>query len=370
MIGGKMDIDKVVSAAISQQASDIHVQVGEPLVFRIHGHLQRVEGPVFDSESVVAFLRGFVNNDNLVNQLNEVGQVDLGIQLNISGEPRSFRVNAFKEAKGLAVSIRVIPNEIPTPEEIGLPPVMTQLIKRPQGLLLVTGPTGSGKSTTLACLLNWINHNYSKRIITVERPIEFPFVNDQSFFVRREVPIQVRSCASALHGMLRQDPDIIMVGELRRAEEFEVAMLAAETGHLVLSTVHTRSAKDTVNRIVDEFDGPQQSRIRAALASSLLGVISQRLLRTPDESSRVMACEVLVNNPAVANIIREGRFEQLDSRIQTGKGQGMQFFDDHLFQLLCSGQVNYAEALAVARDPDELARRIAQRNRDLQNNAG
>jgi len=365
-----MDIEKVVSAAIAQRASDIHVQVGEPLVFRIHGRLERVDGPVFDSESVVTFLRGFVNNDNLVNQLSEVGQVDLGIQLAVAGDVRSFRVNAFKESKGLAVSIRVIPNEIPTPEEIGLPHVMTKLIKRPQGLLLVTGPTGSGKSTTLASMLNWINQNSSKRIITVERPIEFPFVNDQSFFVRREVPIQVRSCASALHGMLRQDPDIIMVGELRREEEFEVAMLAAETGHLVLSTVHTRSAKDTVNRIVDEFDGPQQSRVRAALASSLLGVISQRLIKTADESGRVMACEVMVNNPAIANIIREGRFEQLDSNIQTGRGQGMQFFDDDLFRLLCIGKISYAEALAAARNPDELAMRIAKRNRDSQGNAG
>lgn len=279
-------------------------------------------------------------------------------------------MNAFKEAQGLAVSIRVIPNEIPTPQDIGLPAVATQMVKRPQGLLLVTGPTGSGKSTTLASLLNWVNQNFSKRIITVESPIEFPFVNDQSFFVRREVPIQVRSCASALHGMLRQDPDVIMVGELRRDEEFEVAMLAAETGHLVISTVHTRSAKDTVNRIVDEFDGPQQSRIRAALSSSLLGIVSQRLLPTTQGDGRLMACEVLVNNPAVGNIIREGKFEKLNTCIQTGKGQGMQLFDDHLFTLLCDGKVLYEDALSVARHPEELAMRIARHNLESQSNAG
>ena len=161
-----------------------------------------------------------------------------------------------------------------------------------------------------------------------------------------------------------------MVGELRRDEEFEIAMLAAETGHLVLSTVHTRSAKDTVNRIVDEFDGPQQSRIRAALASSLLGIVSQRLVPRVDAEGRVMACEVLVNNPAVGNLIREGRFERLDTKIQTGKGYGMQLFDDHLFQLICEGKISFNSALSVARNPDELAVRIAKRNRDLQSNAG
>ena len=365
-----MDIDKVVSAAIAKNASDIHVQVGESLVFRIHGELHRLDTGVISHDDVKSFLMGFVNNDSLVNELTEAGQVDLGIQLQVGGEQRSFRVNAFKEAKGMAVAVRVIPNKLQTPEQIGLPSVVTDLIRRPQGLILVTGPTGSGKSTTLASLLNWINLHESKRIITVESPMEFPFRNEKSFFVRREVPVQVRSCASALQGMLRQDPDIIMVGELRRDEEFEIAMLAAETGHLVLSTVHTRSAKDTVNRIVDEFDGPQQSRIRAALASSLLGIVSQRLVPRVDGEGRVMACEVLVNNPAVGNLIREGRFERLDTTIQTGKGYGMQLFDDHLFQLICEGKVSFENALSVARSPDELAIRIAKRNRDLQSDAG
>ena len=365
-----MDIEKIVSAAINKNASDIHVQVGESLVFRIHGELHRLDTKVISHDDVKSFLKGFVNNDSLVNELAESGQVDLGIQLQIGGELRSFRVNAFKEAKGLAVAIRVIPNVLQTPEEIGLPRVVTDLVRRPQGLVLVTGPTGSGKSTTLASLLNWVNLNESKRIITVESPMEFPFRNEKSFFVRREVPVQVRSCASALHGMLRQDPDIIMVGELRRDEEFEIAMLAAETGHLVLSTVHTRSAKDTVNRIIDEFDGPQQSRVRAALASSLLGIVSQRLVPKVGGDGRVMACEVLVNNPAVGNIIRDGKFERLNTTIQTGKGTGMQLFDDHLFQLICEGTVLFNDALSVARAPEELAMRIAKRNRDLQSDAG
>ena len=365
-----MDIDKVVIEAISKDASDVHVQVGEPLVFRIHGNLRRMDGPVFDAEGVTRFLRGFVNNEALVNELAEHGQVDLAIQLSINDRLRSFRINAFKEAKGLAVSIRVIPTDIPEPDELGLPAVVKQLVTRPQGLLLVTGPTGSGKSTTLASLLQWINEHFAKRIVTVESPIEFPFENDKSFFVRREVPIQVRSCATALYGMLRQDPDLIMVGELRRDEEFEVALQAADTGHLVLATVHTRSAKDTVTRIVDEFDSRQQSRVRAALASSLLGVVSQRLIKRRRGFGRVMACEVLVNNPAVGNIIREERFERLETSIQTGRGQGMQLFDDHVFRLITEGVVTFEDALAVARKPDELAKRIAKYNRDSQSDAG
>ena len=365
-----MEIHKVVTAAIGQSASDIHVQVGEPLVLRIHGQLQRLDMPVMDDRDVRSFLKSFVNSDSLLQRLNEEGQIDLGVQLEVGQSVRSFRVNAFKEAKGLAVSIRIIPNLLQTPDDIGLPVVATELVQRPQGLLLVTGPTGSGKSTTLATLLNWVNRNFAKRIITVESTIEFPFENDKSFFIRREVPVQVRSCASALHGMLRQDPDIIMVGELRRDEEFEVAMLAAETGHLVLSTVHTRSAKDTVNRIVDEFDGPQQSRIKAALASSLLGIVSQRLLPAADNNGRVMACEVLVNNPAVSHTIREGKFEKLDTIIQTGKSQGMQLFDDHLFRLVVRNAVLLNDALAVARSPEELARRIAKWNRDSQERVG
>jgi len=361
-----MHIDKLANAAAKKGASDIHVKVGEPPVFRIHGEMHRLDCAPMSSEKMSSLLKQFIIESALA-RLNEVGFVDGSFKLEIDGEKRSFRYNAFSEQDGRSVSIRLIPAFAPSPEELGIPKALLTLTEQQSGMILITGSTGSGKSTTLASLLDHVIQRKSCKISTVENPIEFPLRKGLAFVTRTEVPVNVRNYADSIYAMLRQDPDKIMVGEMRNCEELEAGIFASETGHMLFSTLHTRTVSDTITRIIDSFDSIEQNRIRGALASSVSGIFCQKLLKRKDGSGRVMAYEFMSTTPGIRNLIREGKDHQLVSTIQTsGEKYGMRLMDDSIFKLWSEDIVSVEEALEKAINQNELAKRIAEekRNRD------
>jgi twitching motility protein PilT len=284
-------------------------------------------------------------------ELQEEGGTDFGFAF---GDQGRFRVAVFKQKGNISVVLRLIPNKIMTFDEIGLPKITAALCRRPRGMFLVTGPTGSGKTTTLACMLNYINENFDRHIVTVEDPIEYYHPHKKSIMNQREVGVDVPSFGEALRRVLRQDPDIILVGELRDLETIESAVRAAETGHLVFSTVHTTSASGTVNRIIDVFPTDQQEQIRIQLSGNLIAVLSQALCPLATGRGRVAAYEFMVVTPAIANLIRENKTYRIDSSIQTGKKLGMQLLDEHLWELYDTGKITLEEMLDKGRQPGAL----------------
>jgi twitching motility protein PilT len=349
--GGVMNhLHQWLAACIAQQASDLHLSAGLPPMMRLHGEIHRMSADALGGEEIQAMLRS-VMGDVLFKHFGEALEVDFSTDLPRLGR---FRVNAFHQTRGVGAVFRVIPAHVPTLSDIHAPAILTQLLAQTQGLILVTGPTGSGKSTTMAAMVDHINTHIGGHILTVEDPVEFVHVPKRGLVNQREVGTHSHSFAHALRSALREDPDVLLVGELRDLETIQLALTAAETGHLVLATVHTSSAAKTVDRLVDVFAGDEKNMARAMLAESLVAVISQTLCKRLDGAGRVAAHEVMVATAAIRHLIREAKVAQMYSVIQTGQSQGMQTLDQHLQALLREGQLSLTEAQTYARSPESL----------------
>jgi twitching motility protein PilT len=345
-----VNMDRLLQACVMQGGSDIHLVTGRPPVLRIDGRLRSLETKVLGSDDTVALMKSITPERNQ-QELQEEGGTDFGFAF---GDKARFRVAIFKQKGNVTVVLRLIPTKIMTFEEIGLPQICTALCRRPRGLFLVTGPTGCGKTTTLACMLNYINENLDRHIVTVEDPIEYYHEHKKSIVNQRAVGIDVPSFGEALRRVLRQDPDVILVGELRDLETIEAAVRAAETGHLVFSTVHTTSAAGTITRLIDVFPPNQQEQIRTQLSTNLIAVLSQVLCPLATGRGRIAAYEFMVVTPAISNLIRESKTYRIDSSIQTGKKLGMQLLDEHLWNLYDMGKITLEEMLDKARQPGAL----------------
>jgi len=343
-------MDRLLQACVSQGASDIHLVVGRPPVLRIDGRLRSLETKVLEPEDTAALMKS-ITPDRGQQELQEEGGTDFGFAY---GDAARFRVAVFRQKGSISLVLRLIPTKIMSFEEIGLPKICAALCRRPRGLFLVTGPTGSGKTTTLACMVNYINENFDRHIITIEDPIEYYHTHKKSIVNQREVGVDVPSFGEGIRRVLRMDPDVILVGELRDLETMEGAIRAAETGHLVFSTVHTTSAAGTVTRIIDVFPVNQQEQIRIQLSSNLIAVLSQALCPLAVGKGRVAAYEFMVVTPAIANLIRENKTYRIDSSIQTGRKLGMQLLDEHLWQLYDIGKITLEEMLDNSRQPGAL----------------
>ena len=349
-----VNMDRLLQACVSQGASDIHLVTGRPPVLRIDGRLRSLETKVLEPDDTVALMKSITPERNQ-QELQEEGGTDFGFAF---GDAARFRVAIFRQKGNITLVLRLIPTKIMTFEEIGLPKICSALCRRPRGMFLVTGPTGSGKTTTLACMVNYINENFDRHIVTVEDPIEYYHNHKKSIINQREVGIDVPSFSEALRRVLRQDPDVILVGELRDLETIEAAIRAAETGHLVFSTVHTTSAAGTITRIIDVFPVDQQEQIRVQLSSNLIAVLSQALCPLATGKGRIAAYEFMVVTPAIANLIRENKTYRIDSSIQTGKKLGMQLLDEHLWQLYDRGKITMDEMLEKGRQPGALQDKV------------
>lgn len=353
-------IEKLLQAVIKQGASDLHLTVGQPPVLRLNGRLRQLETKVLEPEDTIGLMKS-ITPERWQNELQEVGSADFGFSF---GEDTRFRVSVFKQQGLVAMVLRQIPSELKSMDDLGLPPVCAHLCRRPRGLFLVTGPTGSGKSTTLASMINYINENEDHHIITIEDPIEFTHKHKRSTINQREVGIDVPNFAEAIRRALRQDPDVILVGEMRDLETIEAAITAAETGHVVFGTLHTTGAQGTVNRIIDAFPTNQQEQIRTQLSTSIIGILSQALL-PKIAGGRVAAFEMCVMTPAIGNLIRENKTFRMNSSIQTGTKHGMQLLDDALFKLWQEEVCEKVEVLSKANDAAELAQRISNHERGV-----
>jgi twitching motility protein PilT len=353
-------IDKLLQTVVNRKASDLHITVGQPPVIRIDGRLHRLETKVLEPEDTTALMKS-ITPERCQREIQEVGGADFGFAF---GEVARFRVSIFKQRGHIAMVLRQIPTKLLNMKELGTPEVLTKLIMRPRGLILVTGPTGSGKTTTLAAAVDYLNENIDHHIITIEDPIEFYHKHKKSMINQRELGVDVPSFAEAIRRGLRQDPDVIMVGEMRDLETIEAAITAAETGHIVFGTLHTTGAQGTINRIIDVFPTNQQEQIRVQLSTSVIGILSQALLPKIG-GGRVAAYEMLVVTPAIANLIRENKTFRITSSIQTGQKLGMQLLDDHMFTLWKRGLVEEKEILLRANSPDELRAKIARVKRGL-----
>jgi twitching motility protein PilT len=353
-------IDKLLQACVKQGASDIHITTGNPPVFRLHGRMRKLETKVLEPDDTVALMKS-IAPERSQRELQEKGSADFGFAF---GDLARFRVSIFKQRGNVSMVLRQIPNNMLTPEQLGLPDVCVKLVLRPRGLFLVTGPTGSGKSTTLASLVNYINENVDHHIITIEDPIEFYHYHKKSHINQREIGVDVPSFSEAIRRALRQDPDVILVGEMRDLETISAAISAAETGHMVFGTLHTNSAQGTVNRIIDAFPGNLQDQIRTQLSTALVGIVAQSLLPKIG-GGRCAAYEILVVTSGIANLIRENKTFRISSSIQTGAKFGMQLMDDCLFKLWREEKVTIEDTLAKAHNPDDLAKRILNAQRGL-----
>jgi len=342
----KMDIRKLLSIAKERDASDLHTTVGVPPVLRINGNLKKLNFPELTFEDVHEMIYSIIN-DEQKSKYKEFHELDFSFELeNVA----RFRINIFQTRRGEAAAFRLIPEKIKSLEELNLPKELTYFTKKSNGFVIVTGPTGSGKTTTLATLIDIINREKYNHIITIEDPIEFIHPHKNSVVDQREVGTHTDSFSYALRSALREDPDVILVGEMRDLETISMAVTAAETGHLVFSTLHTNSAAETVERIINVFPPYQQSQIRTQVAESLLGIVAQTLLSTIDGEGRVPAIELMVATPAIRNIIREEKIHQMPAIIQMGRKDGMISLDQSLKELLIEGKISREEAIKKAID--------------------
>jgi len=349
------DIYKLMDLAVRENASDIHLSVGRPPVIRLHGELLEVEGePSLTAEDTKALVREIAPEPNLA-ELEQVGTTDFGYAYE---DKARFRVSALTQKHTLALVMRLIPSKLLTFEEIGLPESVLELLTRTRGLILVTGPTGSGKTTTLATMLDWINTNRHTHIVTIEDPVEYYHTHKMSQVTQREVGVDVPTFAEAMRRVLRQDPDVILLGEMRDLETTSAAITAAETGHLVFGTLHTTGSARTVDRIIDQYPTTQQEQIRAQLAVSIIAVISQVLIPRADTKGRVAAFEIMIMNSAIENHIRKGETFKIPSAIQTSRRLGMTQLDDHLLRLVAEGKIRPKDALDLAQDQRMMESRL------------
>jgi len=342
-----MDITQLLAFAVEQGASDCHLSSGEPPMLRIHGDLKKLDHPSLTQEDVHAMVFDIMN-DAQRKAFEENHDVDFSFEM---GDVARFRVNLFMQRKGEAAVFRTIPTTILSLDQLGMPPILKELCQREKGLILVTGPTGSGKSTTLAAMIDFINDDFEGHILTVEDPIEFVHTSKKCLVNQRELGPHTHSFANALRAALREDPDVILVGEMRDLETIQLALTAAETGHLVFGTIHTSSAPDTVNRIVDVFPPAQQAQIRTMFAESIEAVITQTLLKKKG-GGRVAAVEIMTGTVAIRNLIREGKTHQLPGTMQVSQKVGMQTMDMALVDLASKGVVTREEAQSKSANPN------------------
>lgn len=345
----------LLKKAIELNASDLHITVGIPPTMRINGILIPYGDEKLTSVDTEAYVKEILDEESY-NKYSSVGELDLSYSIKGIGR---FRVNIFKQRGSDAMALRVVAPQIPTLEDLGMPPVLKDLVHKTRGLILVTGPTGSGKSTTLAAMINEINSTRNCHIITLEDPVEYLHRHKKSIVNQREIEHDSKSYASALKAALREDPDVILVGEMRDLETIGIAVTAAETGHLVFSTLHTIGASKTVDRIVDVFPPYQQQQIKVQLAGVLEGVISQQLLTRADGEGRVCALEIMIATSAIRNLIREGKTHQIDSSVQTGGKYSMVTMDASLLELYRKGLISYDETMSHATDTEMMSRYLS-----------
>ncbi|MDH5458659.1 MAG: type IV pilus twitching motility protein PilT [Nitrospinota bacterium] len=333
-------IDAFFKLMNDQGASDLHLVSGSQPILRVHGDMERVKYKVMENDELKSILYE-ICPENKIKVFEETGDIDFGYEVpNLA----RYRCNFFQQKWGVGAVFREIPSEILTAEQLGLPPVLNKLAMLHKGMVLVTGPTGSGKSTTLAAMIDFVNRNKKSHILTVEDPVEFVHKSQTCVVNHREVGMHTQSFKSALRGALREDPDIILVGEMRDLETIELALEAASTGHLVFGTLHTQSAAKTVDRVIDVFPANQQAQIRTTLSESLKGVVAQNLFKRVDKKGRIAVLEILVVTPATSNLIREGKTFQIPSVIQTGKKYGMQSLDDAILEALQAKKISAEDA--------------------------
>src|SRR6476660_8771581 len=349
-----IQIDRLLETTVRRKASDLHLAVGKPPTLRLHGHLRELQTKVLEAEDTMALMKS-ITPERIQQEFEETGSGDFGFAY---GDEARFRVAIFKQKGFCSLVLRKIPNKILTFEQIGLPKMAEQICRRPRGIFLVTGPTGSGKTTTLACMINFINENFDRHIITMEDPIEYYHSHKKSVVVQREIGVDVPNFSEGLRRALRQDPDVILVGEMRDLATIGSAITAAETGHLVFGTLHTSGAASTINRIIDAFPTDQQAQVRVQLAGNLIAVLSQALCPRVDTEGMVAAYEFMYVTPGVQNLIRENKSFRIDSEIQTGKKYGMQLLDDHLWQLFQAGKIGAEEAIDKSKVPGAMVDRM------------
>ncbi len=341
-----MDVSELLAFTVKNSASDLHLASGEPPMIRIHGDMTRIKMPALEDRVVQAMIYDIMN-DTQRKLFEEHLELDFSFAL---GDIARFRVNVFKQNRGMSAAFRVIPTEVFTLEQLKCPDVFKDIAMMPRGICLVTGPTGSGKSTTLAAMMDYRNENEKGHILTVEDPIEFVHQSKSCLVSQREKGPHTHSFANALKSALREDPDVILVGEMRDLETISLALSAAETGHMVFGTLHTSSAPKTIDRIIDVFPAAEKEMVRAMLSESLRAVISQTLMKTADETGRVAAHEIMLGTPAIRNLIRENKIPQMVSVMQTGQREGMQTLDMNLQQLVKSRKITQQSALEKAQN--------------------
>ena len=349
-----IQIDRLLDTVVRTGASDIHLTVGRKPTLRLHGGLKNLDTKVLDGDDCVSLMKQ-ITPEKAQQELQEEGSCDFGFAY---GTEARFRVAIFRQRGDIALVLRLIPTKLMSFEEIGLPTILKELIRRPRGLFIVTGPTGSGKTTSLATMIDYVNTNLERHIVTAEDPIEYYHYHKKSIVNQREVGNDVPSFSEALRRVLRADPDVILVGEMRDLETIEAAIRAAETGYLVFATLHTTGCSGTINRIIDAFPTNQQEQVRVQLSTALISVLSQVLLRRIDKVGRVAAYEFLVVTPAVANLIRENKTFRIDSAIRTGRRFGMQLLDDHLWTLYERGIIGAEEMIDKGRDSNTLTQKV------------
>lgn len=359
-------IDQYFKHLVESGSSDLHLSEGSPPKMRLHGAVSPIADGILEHETLKHMLAEICDPDAFERFL-EKGDLDFAYEMD---ESSRFRCNYFKQKNGLGAVFRLIPTKIMTLQELGVPDVVEEFGDMRSGLVLVTGPTGSGKSTTLAALIDYINRTYSRHIITIEEPIEFVHENKKSIISQREVPIQTPSFADGLRACLREDADIVLVGEMRDLETISLALTAAETGLLVFGTLHTNNARKTVDRLVDVFPSDQQAQVRTMLAGSLRGVLAQLLLRRDDKPGRVAVNEILMSTPAVSAVIREGATQKLYDIISGGKEYGMQFMDDAIWEKLLEGKAAPVEAYMKAIDKTRFKNTLPAEYEELGNSGG
>jgi twitching motility protein PilT len=349
-----LQIDRLLETMVRRGASDLHLAVGKPPTIRLHTHLRELQTKVLEPEDTLSLMKA-ITPERIQQEFEEQGSGDFGFQY---GTDARFRVAVFKQKGFCSLVLRRLPSKLLTFEQIGLPEICRQICRRPRGIFLVTGPTGSGKTTTLATMINYVNETFDKHIITMEDPIEYYQPHKKSIVVQREIGTDVPNFAEGLRRALRQDPDVMMVGEMRDLATIAAAITSAETGHLVFGTLHTSGAASTINRIIDAFPSDQQAQIRVQLANNLIAVCSQVLCPRADTEGMIAAYEFMYVTPAIQNLIRENKPYRIDSDIQTGKRYGMQLLDDHLWKLFQAGKISKEEAIDKSKNPGGMVDRM------------
>src|SRR6478735_8011755 len=349
-----IQIDRLLETTVRRGASDLHLAVGKPPSLRLHGRIRELQTKPLEAEDTMALMKS-ITPERIQQEFEEEGSGDFGFAY---GEEARFRVSVFKQKGVASLVLRKIPNKILSLEQIGLPKMAEQICRRPRGIFLVTGPTGSGKTTTLAAMINYINENFDRHIITMEDPIEYYHKHKKSIVVQREIGVDVPSFSEALRRALRQDPDVMLVGEMRDLATIGSAITAPETGHLVFGTLHTSGAASTINRIIDAFPTDQQEQIRVQLANNLIAVLSQALCPRIDVEGMLAAYEFMYVTPGIQNLIRENKSFRIDSEIQTGKRYGMQLLDDNLWMHFTAGRISPEEAIDKSKNPGYMVDRM------------